>query len=87
MLAMNLSTLVLFFPQSTHCNGYEHLLVTEMELSGKKVINTFSPHDSRLMFVEAIIWPLASSLIDHDISLRADLTAPRKSVDMPAPAE
>jgi len=58
-----------------------------MELSGKKLINTFSPHDSRLMLVKAIIWPLDSSLIDHEISVRADLTAPRKSVDMPAPAE
>jgi hypothetical protein len=40
---MNFSTLALFIPQSKHCVGHEHLLVTEMELSGKKEINTSSP--------------------------------------------
>jgi hypothetical protein len=52
---MNRAKLALFFPQSKHCVGSEHLLVTEIDLSGKKLINTFSPHDRKFMLVEAAI--------------------------------
>jgi hypothetical protein len=85
--AMNFTTLALFLPQSKHCVGNAHLLVTEMELSGKKLINIFSPHDRMFPLVEAVIRSLTSSLIDHDGALRVTRTAARKSADLPVSAQ
>jgi hypothetical protein len=79
---MNRPTLALFFPQSRHCVGNAHLLVTETDLSGKKLINSFSPHDRIFMLVEAIIRSCDSSLTDHDSAVRVSLTATRKSADL-----
>jgi hypothetical protein len=58
-----------------------------MEPSGKKLINTFSPHDNALMLAEAMIISPLSSLIDHDSALRTERTATRKSAALPAPTE
>ena len=52
---MNLPTFALFFPQSMHWVGSLHLLVTDIELFGRKLINIFSPHDRRFALVEPTI--------------------------------
>jgi hypothetical protein len=53
MCDMNFRTFDAFFPQSKHCVGSEHLLVTEHELSGWNSTMMRSPQDKRFTPVEA----------------------------------
>ncbi len=76
---MNLLMLILFFPQSINWVGKGHLLVTDMELFGRKLMIIFSPQDQMLRLFEAIIVSDDSCFIGQEIALRVSFTAPRKS--------
>ena len=76
---MNARTFFLFRLQSKIWVGMAHLLVMDMELSGRKRMHIFSPSDRMFHPVDAVIWSSPSDLTDQFSARRAFLTAARKS--------